>query len=43
MARGTGVTTFTQWLDRLGVSRLMGRMTRGRRPATAAYRVIISW
>ena len=34
--RGTGVTRPTQWLDSPGESRLMGRMSRFGKPATAA-------
>ena len=41
MERGTGVTSPTQWLDSWGLSMLIGRMMRLRRPATAAYRCII--
>ena len=36
IARGTGVTRFTQWLDSSGVRTLIGRMMRLGIPATAA-------
>ena len=36
MALGTGVTTFTHWLDSHGVSTGTGMITRRRSPATAA-------
>ena len=36
MAFGTGVTTFTHWLDSHGVSTGTGTMTRRANPATAA-------
>ena len=42
MDDGTGVTRPTHRLDSPGESTLTGRMTRRLRPATAAYRCIIS-
>ena len=42
MLFGTGVTRPTQWLDSEGVRSGTGRMRRGARPATAAYRCIMS-
>ncbi len=43
MPLGTGVTSPTQWLDRRGDSRLIGRMMRLRSPATDANSCIIDW
>ena len=40
---GTGVTSPTQWLDRPGLSRLIGRMMRGLSPASAAKPCIMPW
>ena len=42
IAFGTGVTTLTHWLDNHGVNTGTARMSRCGRPATLAYRCIIS-